>query len=100
VHDVFKENLFDKECLYEYWQQLLGLAEHNAFECVGECDETRLAFRKCFEKGMTGKAMDLFVKSNIMETTNWAELENKYGAVHENDILIPEQLFSALKTYF
>jgi UDP-N-acetyl-alpha-D-muramoyl-L-alanyl-L-glutamate epimerase len=100
VHNVFKENLFDKECLYEYWQQLLGLTEHNAFECVGECAETRLAFKKCLEKGMTGKAIDLFVKSNIMETTNWAELEKKYGTVYENDILIPEQLFSALKTYF
>jgi len=48
--------------LQEFWRELLGLSSHNAWECVGETDETRLAFRDCAKAGMKGLAMDTFIE--------------------------------------
>jgi hypothetical protein len=36
------------------------MTEHNAWECVGETGETRLAFEACLKMGLKGKAMDVY----------------------------------------
>ena len=47
---IFGENFFDKPELQEYFAEILGLAGHKPFECVGEIDEARLAAKMAAEK--------------------------------------------------
>ena len=76
-----------------------GLEDHNAFECVGEIHETRLAFKKCYKKNVSGKAMDIFIAEVLEKTpsTYWQEIEEKYNLVDKNNHNIPKDLF--LKLY-
>lgn len=97
ILENFQENLFAKETLMIYWEQLLGLGEHNAFECVGEVDETRAAFKICYEKGLKGNAIDLFVKSGLLEKCDYEKIDRKYGRVYEEDLLIPDYVFEKVK---
>ncbi|XP_074662059.1 UDP-N-acetyl-alpha-D-muramoyl-L-alanyl-L-glutamate epimerase-like [Tubulanus polymorphus] len=60
VDSIFKENLLDLPENQVYYRQMLGLGKHNAFECVGQIDESRLAFELCKRKGLKGKAMDVY----------------------------------------
>jgi UDP-N-acetyl-alpha-D-muramoyl-L-alanyl-L-glutamate epimerase len=43
-----------------FFRQMLGLEAHTPFECIGEVDESRLAFELCRRKGMTGAAMKTY----------------------------------------
>lgn len=97
ILENFNENLFEKESLMIYWNQLMGLGEHNAFECVGEVDETRAAFKLCVDKGLKGKAIDLFKNSGLIEKCDFAEIDKKYGKVYEEDLLIPDFVFQKIK---
>ena len=60
VQILFPENLFDIEANQAWFYQMLGLGKHTPFECIGEVEETRLAFELCYRKGLTGKAMELY----------------------------------------
>ncbi|MFQ5629108.1 MAG: hypothetical protein ACE5I1_10135 [bacterium] len=60
VNSVFNVNLFDLEENQGSFRQMLGLAEHTPFECIGQVPETRLAFELCKRKGLPGRAMDLY----------------------------------------
>jgi len=60
VQALFPQNLFDIEANQASFYQMLGLGEHTPFECIGEVEETRLAFELCRRKGLTGKAMDMY----------------------------------------
>lgn len=60
VEQMFPENLFDIDANQRWFYQMLGLGEHTPFECIGEVEETRLAFELCRRKGITGKAMTLY----------------------------------------
>jgi hypothetical protein len=84
---IFHSNLFDDPDLLPYWRQLLGLGEHNAFECVGEVSETRLAFKRCVEeRAADGVAIELF-RSHFLTAAgagagvDWAAEEAKYNTV-------------------
>lgn len=57
---VFSENLLDVPANQGHYRQMLGLAEHTPFECIGQIDETRLAFELCRRRGITGAAVDLY----------------------------------------
>lgn len=98
------ENLLDVPELQSAWTDLLGLGAHNAFECVGEVDETRLAFRACAEAGLQGRAMDLFKREFIGEAgaapprpVDWAGLRAKFDKVYTSDHGIPPFVFDRLK---
>lgn len=97
ILENFKENLFDKDSLTVYWKQLMGLGEHNAFECVGEVSETRAAFKVCIDKGLKGKAIDLFKESGFLENLDFESIDRKYGKVYEEDLLIPDYVFEKVK---
>jgi hypothetical protein len=60
VAPIFPENLFETSENMGLFRQMLGLESHMPFECIGQMDETKLAFEVCRRKGMTGKAIDLF----------------------------------------
>ena len=59
---MFGENLFDVPENQVSYRQLLGLEEHTPFECVGQVEESRLAFALCSRKGLDGQAMEAFRK--------------------------------------
>lgn len=63
VDSIFKTNLFDLEENRQSFRQMLGLAEHTPFECIGQIPETRLAFEICKRRGIKGKAMKMYVES-------------------------------------
>jgi hypothetical protein len=53
-------NLLDIPENQIFFRQMLGLEPHTPFECIGEVDESRLAFELCRRKGMTGAAMKTY----------------------------------------
>lgn len=62
VDAMFGVNLFDLPENEIWFRQMLGLAEHTPFECIGQVEEARLAFELCRRKGLTGKAMDIYTR--------------------------------------
>lgn len=59
VEGMFRTNLLDTPGNEVHFRELLGLAEHTPFECVGRVDEARIAFALARRKGVTGRAMAL-----------------------------------------
>jgi len=84
-------NLLDMEENQLYFKQMLGLGTQKPFECVGEIEETQLAFELCYRKGICGKAMELFVNS-IRPILDVPSLARKYTTVHKNDHRIPQNI--------
>jgi len=99
IDALFHANPFDSSDLHLYYRQMLGLEEHNAFECVGHIHESRIAMQKCAQKGLTGKVMAMFqtdVQSQVLQ--DWEELEQKYDQVYlEHNI--PAHIFERVKAY-
>jgi hypothetical protein len=60
VRGMFRTNLLDTPENEVHFREMLGLAEHTPFECVGQVDEARLAFALAQRKGVTGRAMELY----------------------------------------
>lgn len=50
VVDIFGKDLFEDAALWPLYQELLGLARHKPFECVGTADETKEAFAMALKK--------------------------------------------------
>ncbi|SKB12986.1 hypothetical protein PL11201_450145 [Planktothrix sp. PCC 11201] len=60
--------------------------------------ESRLLMKKCFEKGLSGKALEIFTQEIISDTSiDWQTLEQKYNFVYSKEHAIPDQLFDQLK---
>ncbi|ELS01267.1 hypothetical protein Xen7305DRAFT_00009700 [Xenococcus sp. PCC 7305] len=98
VNVVFEKNLFDDEDLIPIFRQMLGLAKHTPFECIGEVDESRLAMKKCLEKGLSGKALNIFKQEILSDhSINWQEIEQKYDRVYITEHAIPDWIFSKIK---
>jgi hypothetical protein len=62
INLIFKTNLFDIDDNQQWFYEMLGLGDHIPFECIGQVAESRLAFELCKKKGLTGKAMDMYMK--------------------------------------
>ncbi|MEM9923040.1 MAG: hypothetical protein AAF915_04700 [Cyanobacteria bacterium P01_D01_bin.50] len=88
VKSVFSDNLFDTPENQIWYRELLGLEKHKAFECVGEIDEVRLAFEICRRKGLSGKAIEMFV--NEIALQDYQAITEKYTDVNINYSQIPQ----------
>ncbi len=98
VDAVFGSNLFDDEDLLPTFRQMLGLTEHTPFECIGEIDESRLAMKSCLEKGLSGKALNMFEQEVLSKgSIDWEQLERKYDAVYDTEHAIPSEIFSKIR---
>jgi hypothetical protein len=53
-------NLLDDPANVVWFEQMLGLADHTPFECIGLVDEARLAFELLRRRGRTGLAMRVY----------------------------------------
>jgi len=84
-------NMIDMEENQLYFKQMLGLGTQKPFECVGEIEETQLTFELCYQKGIRGKAMELFVNA-IHPTLDLPSLARKYTTVHKMDYEIPRNV--------
>lgn len=101
LQPIFNENLFDKPELQLYWRELMGLEAHNAWECVGETHETRLAMKRCLEDHrMTGQALEVF-KAEVLAKgpIDWDSLLVRFDKVHEENIGIPPHIFDKVKPF-
>lgn len=87
-------DLFDDPANQVFFEQLLGLAAHKPFECVGETDETRLAFEICRSSGMRGRAIELYVKEARVKGIE--RLAQAYAAVDLRAHSIPPPLWRML----
>ena len=53
-------DLLDDPVQLGWFEQMLGLADHTPFECIGQVDESRLFFELLRRRGRTGRAMRLY----------------------------------------
>ncbi len=98
VDEVFQVNLFDDEDLLPIFREMIGLSIHTPFECIGEIDESRLMMKKCLEKGLSGKALNMFVEQVLSDTKiDWEQIDKKYNSVYEKEHAIPDWLFEKTK---
>jgi hypothetical protein len=99
VNQIFEINLFDVPENQLWFRQMLGLEKHTPFECIGQIEESKLAFELCRRKGLTGKAMQIFIEEVKKFDCNTA-MEN-YATVNYNYPALPQHLadliFSKLK---
>lgn len=101
VDAIFQSNLFNDEDLQPTFREMLGLSTHTPFECIGEIGESRLLMKKCFEKGLSGKAVEMFSQEILSDTSiDWQNIEQKYNFVYAKEHAIPHQIFAQLKEQF
>jgi hypothetical protein len=77
----FKTDPFDIEQNQFLYRQLLGLEQHLPFECIGQQDETNLAFALCVAKGYQGKALKQYQAAHLAPP-DIEQLQNRYLNVH------------------
>lgn len=87
-----KENLFDRPDLQLYYRQLMGLEAHNAFECVGEIEENKLALEKCFKQGFTGEAINCYLQEARLEESEYQQLWKKHQQLDLSYQRLPPKL--------
>jgi UDP-N-acetyl-alpha-D-muramoyl-L-alanyl-L-glutamate epimerase len=98
VNSVFQSNLFDDADLIPIFREMVGLSNHTPFECIGEIDESRLMMKKCLEKGLSGQALELFIREVLSDNSiDWQNLEHKYSSVYEKEHAMPDWLFEKIK---
>lgn len=97
VDAVFQSNLFDDADLLPIFREMIGLSVHTPFECIGEIDESRLAMKKCLEKGLSGQALDMFKNEVLSDSSiDWQQIEQKYDRVYETEHAIPDWIFQKI----
>ena len=90
VDSIFGENLGNVPENLPVFRGLLGLTDQLPFECIGQFNETRLAFELCIAKGVQGVAFDMYKKKNIR-----LELEDileKYLGIYVQESEIPQPI--------
>lgn len=96
VDDVFHKNLFDVPENQIWFRQLLGLEDHTPFECVGQPDETKIAFELCRRKGLRGLAMDVYTEA--FPSPDFRPLLERLLYVDEKSTALPDDVMAgALK---
>lgn len=92
VNEIFEStNLFDTEENQETFMQLIGAADQLPFECIGQANESRLAFEICHRKGLKGKAMDRYLEFEF--GTNFGHMVDTYLSVDEPGSHFPKSIW-------
>ncbi len=89
AREIVPADLFDNPGNQLFFRELLGLAAHKPFECVGETGETRLAFEMCRSKGLKGRAIDLYAKEAACLRP--AELAQIYSEIATPPVSFPPE---------
>jgi UDP-N-acetyl-alpha-D-muramoyl-L-alanyl-L-glutamate epimerase len=91
----YPRDLFDAPHLSSIWSHLMGMEAHNAFECVGSCQETRIALRMCIRRGMKGAVLDAFLKNFSMDAEPG---DDTFKQVHA-EASVPLEVFEQFRTF-
>ena len=94
VNSIFCENLGDVPENLPIFRDLLGFTDKLPFECIGQLNETRLAFELCIAKGVGGLAFEMYKKESV--PFHLESILDKYLAFYSNESEIPLRLQSAL----
>ena len=84
-------NLLDFPENQLHFKQMLGLSSHTPFECIGQIEESQLAFAMANKRGLTGAAMDMFIK-NVDIEQDWLSSAAPFLKVYDGQNGIPESL--------
>ncbi|MGB6169522.1 MAG: hypothetical protein WBF52_18205 [Geitlerinemataceae cyanobacterium] len=95
-HFLGKENLFDRPDLQLYYRQLMGLEAHNAFECVGEIEENKLALEKCVERGFAGEAISSYIQEARLDKSQYQQLWKNFQQLDLSYQRLPPKLMEIL----
>jgi UDP-N-acetyl-alpha-D-muramoyl-L-alanyl-L-glutamate epimerase len=82
VNTTFGAALIENPANARWFDELLGLAEHSPFECVGSPPEARLALELAHRRGMTGPRFEAY-RSRI-GASDVAALAAPYLIVHDD----------------
>lgn len=96
IDNLFGANLFDIQENQQWYYQMLGLGEHTPFECIGQIEEVRLAFEMCKQKGLRGKAMEMYHRH--FPALEPAPIIEKYLDVDMSRSGIPEEIAGKIQT--
>jgi hypothetical protein len=90
VNQIFQVNLFDLPENQIWFRQMLGLEKHTPFECIGQINESRLAFELCRRKGLTGQAMTMFIEA--VKDFDYPQAVTEYVTVNSDYLAIPAEI--------
>ena len=95
VNEIFEDtNLFDTEENQKTFMQLIGAADQLPFECIGQANESRLAFEMCHRKGLEGKAMDRYLELEF--DTDFEHVFDTYLSVDEPGNHFPKFIWDSV----
>ena len=87
-------NLLDDPANQVWFEQMLGLAAHTPFECIGQVDEARLAFELLRRRGAKGAGMEMYERR--IESADADALYRDLIAVAEDRHTMPPHLASVV----
>lgn len=94
IDSIFNNNLFNFSENKVFLQELLGLGAKTPFECVGQADESQLAFLLCHRKNITGNiTQDIDLSEKRNEILNSISSLFKFYNNHHN---IPSNILNRL----
>ena len=96
VDSIFQGDLFDDEVNDVWFRQMLGLAEHTPFECVGQISEARLALHLYRENNNHPLAERLYSLCD----EDWFALTERLTQPEYEHSNLPESLAGALRKFF
>ena len=95
VDEIFDgANLFDMKENQKTFMQLIGVADHLPFECIGQASESRLAFEMCHRKGLEGKAMDKYLEFEFY--ADFEDIFKRYLSVDETGNHFPQFIWDSV----
>ena len=99
VDEIFEgANLLDIEENQEIFMQLIGAADQLPFECIGQADESKLAFEMCNRKGILGKAMDRYLELDF--NIDIEDALSKYVDIDNPADHFPKSVFDHILVHF
>ena len=94
VDSIFGENLGSVPENLPIFRDLLGFTDQLPFECIGQFNETRLAFELCIAKGVRGDAFDMYRKEDI--PFNLEKILEKHLGIYVQECEIPQRIQSEI----
>ena len=95
VDEIFEGvNLFNIDENQETFMQLVT-PKNLPFECIGQADESKLAFEMCRRKGLEGKAMDSYLERDL--TIDIEKVLDKYLDIDSPPQHFPKQIWKSIE---
>ena len=99
VDEIFDgTNLFDTEENQKTFMQLIGAADQLPFECIGQAEESWLAFEMCHRKGLKGKAIDSYLELEF--DADFDHIFDTYLSVDETGNHFPQFIWDSVFPQF